>query len=103
MLQGMETSTSEVVNGSELVRMTKLNLRSLAETSKQIDEYLKYISTSTIDQTNTSQEVNQKINGIATLARTNSTEAQNVVQSLRTLVSEAENLQFSISQFKLED
>ncbi len=118
VLQGMETSTSEVVNGSELVRMTKLNLRSLAETSQQIDEYLKYISTSTIDQTNTSQEVNQKISGIASLARTNSnqkisgiaslartnsTEAQNVVQSLRTLVSEAENLQSSISQFKLED
>ena len=102
VLQGMETSTSEVVNGSELVRMTKINLKSLAETSQQIDEYLKYISTSTIDQTNTSQEVNQKISGIATLAKTNSTEAQNVVQSLQTLVSEAENLQSSISQFKLE-
>ncbi len=102
VLQGMETSTSEVVNGSELVRMTKLNLKSLAETSQQIDEYLKYISTSTIDQTNTSHEVNQKISGIATLAKTNSTEAQNVVQSLQTLVSEAENLQSSISQFKLE-
>ena len=102
VLRGMETSTSEVVNGSELVRMTKLNLKSLAETSTQIDEYLKYISTSTIDQTNTSHEVNQKISGIATLAKTNSTEAQNVVQSLQTLVSEAENLQSSISQFKLE-
>ena len=102
VLQGMESSTSEVVNGSELVRMTKINLRSLADTSKQIDEYLKYISTSTTDQTNTSYEVNRKINGIATLAKTNSNEAQNVVQSLRTLVSEAENLQLSVSQFKLE-
>ena len=102
VLQGIETSTSEVVNGSELVHMTKTNLRSLADTSKQIDEYLKYISTNTIDQTNTSQQVNQKISGIATLAKTNSTEARNVVQSLRTLVTEAENLQSSISQFKLE-
>ena len=102
VLQGMETSTSEVVNGSELVHMTKLNLRTLAETSEQIDEYLRYISTSTIDQTNTSQEVNEKINSIATLAKTNSTEAQSVVQSLRILVSEADNLQTSISQFKLE-
>lgn len=102
VLQGIETSTSEVVNGSDLVRMTKTNLRNLADTSKQIDEYLNYISTSTIDQTNTSKQVNQKISGIATLARTNSTEARNVVQSLRTLVSEAENLQSSISQFKLE-
>ncbi|MEN9517831.1 MAG: hypothetical protein RLZZ381_419 [Cyanobacteriota bacterium] len=102
VLQGMETSTSEVVNGSELVHLTKLNLRSLADTSKQIDEYLKYISTSTTDQTNTSLVVNQKINGIASIAKINSTEAQNVVQSLQTLVSEANNLQSSISQFKLE-
>ncbi|MEM7594229.1 MAG: methyl-accepting chemotaxis protein [Cyanobacteria bacterium P01_A01_bin.83] len=102
VLQGIETSTSEVVNGTELVRMTKTNLRSLAETSKQIDEYLNYISTSTTDQTNTSRLVNQKISGIATVAKTNSSEAQQVVQSLKTLVSEAENLQSSVSQFKLE-
>ena len=102
VLQSMEISTTEVVNGSELVRMTKVNLRSLAQTNQQIDEYLKYISTSTTEQTNTSQEVNQKINGLATLAKNNSTEAQNVVQSLRTLVSEANSLQSSISQFKLE-
>jgi methyl-accepting chemotaxis protein len=102
VLQGMETSTSEVVNGSELVRMTKTNLRSLADTSKKIDEYLKFISTSTTDQTNTSMIVNQKINGIANISKINSTEAQNVVQSLQTLVSEAQNLQASIAQFKLE-
>ena len=102
VLQSMEVSTSEVVNGSELIRMTKANLKSLAQTNQQIDEYLKYISTSTNDQTNTSQEVNQKISGLATLAKSNSTQAQNVVQSLRTLVSEADNLQTSISQFKLK-
>ncbi|MFM2311069.1 MAG: hypothetical protein RLZZ04_345 [Cyanobacteriota bacterium] len=102
VLQGMETSTSEVVNGSELVHLTKINLRSLADTSKQIDEYLKYISTSTIDQTNTSIIVNQKINGIANISKINSTEAQSVVLSLQTLVSEAQNLQASIAQFKLE-
>ena len=102
VLQSMETSTSEVVNGSELIRMTKANLKTLAQTNQQIDEYLNYISTSTIDQANTSHEVNQKISGLATLAKNNSTQAQNVVQSLRTLVSEANSLQSSISQFKLE-
>lgn len=102
VLQGMETSTSEVVNGSELVHMTKMNLRSLADTSKQIDEYLKYITTSTTDQTNTSEVVNEKISSIATIAKINSTEAENVVGSLQTLVSEAENLKSSLSQFKLE-
>ena len=102
VLEGMETSTSEVVNGSELVQLTKVNLRTLADTSKQIDEYLKYITTSTNDQTNTSKVVNQKIGSLATIAQINSTEAQTVVESLQTLVSEAKNLQTSVSQFKLE-
>ena len=102
VLQGMETSTSEVVNGSELVRMTKLNLRSLANTSEQIDEYLKSISTNTIKQTDNSKQINEKINGIALVAKTTSTEAQSVVESLQTLVQEAQTLQESVSQFKLQ-
>ena len=103
VLQGMETSTTEVVNGSELVRMTKLNLRSLAQTSEQIDEYLKSISTNTTKQTDNSKQINEKINGIALVAKNTSTEAQSVVQSLQTLVQEAQTLQTSVSQFKLQD
>ena len=102
VLQGMETSTTEVVTGSELVRKTKQNLQNLANTSEKIDMYLQSISTSTIDQTNTARQVNEKITGIATIARNNSNEAQNVVKSLRTLVEESETLQESLSQFKLQ-
>lgn len=102
VLQGMETSTSEVVNGSELVHMTKLNLKSLAKTSEQIDEYLKSISTNTTKQTDNSKQINEKINGIALVAKTTSSEAQSVVESLQTLVQEAETLQQSVSQFKLQ-
>ena len=102
VLQGMETSTTEVVNGSELVRMTKLNLQSLAKTSQEIDEYLKSISANTIEQNDNSKQVNEKINGIALVAKANSTEAQNVLQSLQTLVKEAETLQSSVSKFKLQ-
>lgn len=101
VLQGMETSTSEVVNGSELVKMTKLNLQSLAKTTQQIDSYLESISTNTTIQTDNSRQVNEKINGIALVAKTNSSETQNVLKSLQTLVREAEALQLSVSQFKL--
>ena len=102
VLQGMETSTAEVVTGSELVHQTKQNLQNLANTSEKIDMYLQSISTSTIDQTNTARQVNDKITGIATIARNNSNEAQNVVKSLRTLVEESATLQESLSQFKLK-
>jgi twitching motility protein PilJ len=101
VLQGIETSTTEVVNGGELVRKTKQILQTLAGTSEKIDTYLQSISTSTIDQTNTSRQVNEKMTGVATIAKNNSSEAQNVVQSLRTLVEEAENLQSSVGKFKL--
>ncbi|GAB4525916.1 MAG: hypothetical protein Tsb0014_05650 [Pleurocapsa sp.] len=101
VLQGIETSTSEVVNGSELVRKTKQILQTLAGTSEKIDTYLQSISSSTIDQTNTSRQVNEKMAGVATIAKNNSSEAQSVVQSLRTLVEEADNLQSSVGQFKL--
>jgi methyl-accepting chemotaxis protein PixJ len=102
VLQGMETSTTEVVNGSQLVRLTKQNLRKLAETSESVNQYLQSISSSTVEQTNTSRQVNEKIMGIATIAKENSSEAQDVVKSLRTLVQEAETLQSSVSQFKLQ-
>jgi twitching motility protein PilJ len=101
VLQGMETSTSEVVTGSDLIRKTKQTLQSLAGTSEKIDTYLQSISSSTIDQTNTARQVNEKISGIATIAKANSNEAQDVVKSLRTLVEEAETLQSSVSKFKL--
>ena len=84
------------------MRKTKQNLQNLANTSEKIDMYLQSISTSTIDQTNTARQVNDKITGIATIARNNSNEAQNVVKSLRTLVEESETLQESLSQFKLQ-
>jgi len=102
VLEGMETSTTEVVNGSELIHMTKLNLQSLAKTSQDIDEYLKSISTNTIRQTDNSRQVNEKINGIALVAKTNSTEAKHVLESLQTLVNGAETLQSSVSKFKLQ-
>lgn len=102
VLQGMETSTTEVVNGSELIHMTKLNLQTLAKTSQEIDEFLKSISTNTIKQTDNSRQINEKINGIALVAKTNSTEAQSVLASLQTLVGEAETLQSSVSKFRLQ-
>ncbi len=102
VLEGMETSTTEVVKGSNLVHQTKQTLQGLAGTSEKIDQYLRSISTSTIEQTNNSQEINQKIIGIATIAKSNSTEAQEVVKSLNNLVQEAENLQSSVSKFKLK-
>ncbi|GAB4231385.1 MAG: hypothetical protein Kow0049_13710 [Stanieria sp.] len=102
VLQAMEVGTTEVVTGTELVRKTKQTLQVLASTSEQIDQYLQSISTNTQAQTNTSQLINQKMAGVATIAKSTSLEAQEVVESLRNLVKEAETLQSSVAQFRLQ-
>jgi twitching motility protein PilJ len=102
VLQAMEIGTTEVVTGTELVRKTKETLRTLASTSEEIDQYLQSISTSTQAQTNSSQLVNEKMSGVATIAKSTSLEAKEVVESLRNLVKEAETLQTSVAQFRVK-
>lgn len=101
VLQGIESGTTEVVTGSDLIYKTQETLKRLADTNSKIDEYLQSISFNTTEQTSISQQVKEKITGIASIARNNSVEAKDVVKSLHTLVAEAEMLQASISQFKL--
>ena len=102
VLQTMETGTSEVVIGTDLVGKTKEILQSLANTSQEIDHYLQTISESTQAQTNASQTVNETIEGVAVIAQNTSTEAEDVVKSLRGLVQESETLESSVAQFRLK-
>lgn len=102
VLQAMETSTTEVVAGTELVLQTKQILQGLAATSKQMDSYLQDISSSTLAQTTASAQVNEKMEGVATIAEDTSNEAQDVVNSLKTLVEQAQSLQSSVAQFRLQ-
>ena len=100
-LQSMEESTTEVVSGTQLVRQTKATLASLAESSEKINVYLQAISASTAGQTKASQQVNQTMEKVANVAKHNSTEAQEVVDSLRTLVDESQSLKSSVDRLRL--
>ncbi len=102
VLQTMEVGTTEVVTGTTLVGKTKEILQDLAKTSQEIDHYLQTISQSTTAQTNSSQQVNETIKEVAAIALTTSTEAEDVVQSLSSLVSESETLSSSVAQFRLK-
>lgn len=101
VLQAMEQSTSEVVTGTELVLQTKQILQGLAQTSQEMDAYLQTISSSTFAQTQASQQVNQTMAGVATIAQENSSEAKDVVNNLKTLVAQAQSLQSAIAQFRV--
>ncbi|MEM9274408.1 MAG: methyl-accepting chemotaxis protein, partial [Cyanobacteria bacterium P01_F01_bin.143] len=102
VLQAMEEGNAQVVSGTELVRKTKLILNSIVTTSEQIDEQLQFISSNTTEQSQSSQEVNLKMAGVADITENTSTEAKDVAQSLQELVKEAEVLQLSVAQFRVE-
>ncbi|GFE69191.1 methyl-accepting chemotaxis protein [Chroococcus sp. FPU101] len=102
VLQAMEQSTSAVVTGTEFALQTKQILQGIAATSQQIDTYLQEISSSTTMQTEASQQVNQTMEDVSAIAITTSLEAQDVVNSLQTLVEQAKALQSSIAQFQLQ-
>lgn len=102
VVQSMESTSTEVLLGTELVRQTQKNLKNIATTSEQIDQFLQSISVDTATQTDASQEVNEKISEIAAIAENTSTEAEKVLESLQGLVNESQNLQSSISRFNLK-
>jgi len=101
-LQAMEAGTSEVVAGSQLVEETKATLKGLAALSQTIDLNLQTISGSTISQTAASQKVNEVMEGVNAIAQSNAKDSQQVVSSLRGLVHVLDELQESMTQFRLE-
>ncbi len=101
VLQDMENSTAEVVTGTQLVRQTQEILQKLAATSQKIDQYLQEITVNTTAQTHASEQINQKMAGVATIAQGTSSEATSTVKSLQALVEQVKALQVSLSQFRL--
>ncbi len=102
VLLQMETSTSQVVKGTQLVAQTKDTLQSLAAISQKIDAFLETISTSTVSQTEAALVVNETIQEVATIAKTTSSESEGVASSMQALVAVAEQLQNTVSRFQVE-
>lgn len=102
VLKAMEVGTSEVVAGTQSVEETKDTLKDLAELSQTIDNYLQTISISTITQAEVSQKVNSIMENANAIAKSTATDTQTVVSSLQTLVGVVDELQTSVSQFRLE-
>lgn len=98
----METGTTEVASGTQLVDKTKQILQGLADISKKIDLYMESISKNTANQADASQDVNQMMEQVSTITSDSSSKAQNVTDSLQELVTVAKSLQKSVSRFRLE-
>jgi methyl-accepting chemotaxis protein/tetratricopeptide (TPR) repeat protein len=103
VLKTMEVSNASVETGTQLVAKTKQNLQNMAEISQEIDQLLQSISVRTVSQADNSCMVNQTMQTVAAIARTNSTESAAVLSALQELLEVASELQLSVSRFRVED
>jgi methyl-accepting chemotaxis protein/HAMP domain-containing protein len=102
VLEAMEQSTVQMVEGTRLVEDAKQNLGQLRYLSKQTDQLVQSISEATISQTQISQAVALLMQKLAQRSHQTAHASQQVTTSLQQTVGIAQALQVSVSTFKVE-
>ena len=100
VVKAMEFGRSEVLQGANLVKDAKLSLAKISEVSRQIDQLLQLISSTTISQAQTSNTVAILMKDIAKVSERTSDFSYNVSGSLQKTLEIAQQLQKSVGVFK---
>jgi methyl-accepting chemotaxis protein PixJ len=98
----MEAGTEQVVVGTQLVEETREKLGQITKVSQQINELVREISTAAASQTATSAEVTTTMRQVADTVTTTSEQSEQVADSFGRLLTVAQDLQVSVSQFKVK-
>ncbi len=103
VVTAMETGTSQVVAGTQLVEAAKKNLEEIVTVSQAIDELVQSISQTTVSQTRTSTTVNTLMKDIAKVSEGMSDTSRHISESLEGTVSVAQKLQASVDTFTVTE
>jgi methyl-accepting chemotaxis protein PixJ len=98
----MEAGTEQVVTGTQLVEETRGKLAEINIVSQQINELVKEISAAAASQTATSAAVTSTMREVADTVTTTSEQSEQVADSFGRLLVVAQDLQVSVSQFKVK-
>lgn len=101
VVKAMEQSTVQVAEGAHLVENAKQSLGQIVQVSRQIDELVQSISSTTVSQADTSQVVSLLMQEIARVSVRTSDSSRQVSQTLRQTVEIARELQTSVGTFKV--
>lgn len=101
--QAMEVSTSQVVEGTKSVELTKLSLKEIIEQSKQIDEFLQSIADSAVAQVAASQSMTKVMSSVAEVSSRTSSSSEQVSNSLQATVAITRELQDVVGRFKVSN
>ncbi len=101
VVQAMEVGVSQVVQGTQIVEDAKLSLSQILEVSRQIDDLVQSISTTTNRGVETSHQVSLLMKEIAAVSQRTSTSSRQVSESLQQTVAISQQLQDSVGTFKV--
>ena len=97
----MEEGTEQVVVGTKLVDDTRQSLNQITAVTVKINELVKAIAITAVEQTQASESVTDTMADVAAIANRTSTEVTQVSNSFKQLLKVAEQLQDSVGKFKV--
>jgi len=97
----MESSTEQVILGTQLIDETRQSLNEVTNASLQINQLVQAITQATIVQQHASETIAQTMTDVAESAQKTSMETQQVSASFEQLRSVAQLLQEGVDQFKV--
>ncbi|HEY9657408.1 MAG TPA: methyl-accepting chemotaxis protein, partial [Allocoleopsis sp.] len=101
VVEAMEQSTAQVIEGTQLVEAAQLNLAETLQVFDQIDQLVKLIANAAKSQTETFYSITNMMRKIAISAERTSSSSHTVSQSLQQTVEIAETLQTSVKTFQV--
>lgn len=101
VVEAMECSTVQVVEGTHLVEETKQNLGEILQVFHQINQLVQSISTAAKSQDQTFSSITEMLRAIADASERTSDSSHAVSQSLQRTVDIAQTLQASVKPFKV--
>ena len=101
VVAAMESGTEQVVAGTKLVDETRFSLNQIAEVSIQINNLVEAIAQATVEQSQDSEVVTQTMTQVAAVSQRTATEAEEVSDTFKELLTVARKLQESVAQFKV--
>ena len=102
VVRAMTVSSKEVLAGSQSVQEVRSAIEQVATASLEIDRLLETVNNVVTEQSQANQDITETIRGVAAIAEKNSTSAADVSGSFQELLTVAQKLKASVSQFKVE-
>lgn len=102
VVKAMESGTEQVVEGTRLVEETRSSLTNITAASAQINQLVTAIAAAAAEQSQTSDDITETMADVAIISNETSQGVTKVSRTFKKLLKVSENLQESVSQFKVK-